>query len=429
MLQRRVVWLIVAIWPTVAAATAPEPRAIDEGRVQAAGIRKLVGQRLTLYTDLPSSPAVDELPAVFDQAFPQWCAYFAVDEKDHADWRMTGRLMKDKLRFVAAGLLPDDLPPFLNGYCRHRDLWLYDKTSDYYRRHLLLHEGTHGFMFTVLRGCGPPWYSEGMAEMLATHRWNNGRLQLNCFPAKPADTPKLERIEIVENDLARHRGRSLAEVLAYDAQAHLKNEAYAWSWAAVAFLDNHPRYRERFHEMWRLTGDPNFNKQLAKRFAPDGAELVEEFQVFASDLAYGYDFNRTAIDFSTGKPMAGRRPKVTVAADRGWQNSGVKLDAGKTYRLTATGRYQVAKRAHVLYSEPGGVSIRYFHGKPLGVLLGAVRPDGPATGDSPLASPLTIGLGATVRPEKTGTLYFRANISPGELDGASGSLTVEIIRD
>ena len=127
-------------------------------------------------------------------------------------------------------------------------------------------------------------------------------------------------------------------MLAYDSQAHLKNEAYAWSWAAVAFLDNHPRYRERFHEMWRLTGDPNFNKQLAKRFAPDGAELVEEFQVFASDLAYGYDFNRTAIDFSTGKPMAGRRAKVTVAADRGWQNSGVKLDAGKTYRLTASGR-------------------------------------------------------------------------------------------
>ena len=139
---RSVISTLLAIWPTVAAAIAPEPRAIDESRVQAAGIRKLVGQRLTLYTDLPSSPAVDELPAVFDQAFPQWCAYFAVDEKDHADWRMTGRLMKDKLRFVAAGLLPDDLPPFLNGYCRHRDLWLYDKTSDYYRRHLLLHEGT-----------------------------------------------------------------------------------------------------------------------------------------------------------------------------------------------------------------------------------------------------------------------------------------------
>src|SRR5262249_14224219 len=150
----------------------------------------------TLYTDLPSSLAVDELPGVFDQAFLQWCAYFGIDEKDHADWRMTGYLIKDKVRFTAAGLLPDDLPPFLNGYCRGHEIWVYNQpsgnqTSDYYRRHLLLHEGTHGFMFTVLRGCGPPWYSEGMAELLATHRWADGRLQLNRFPSSPAEVSKL----------------------------------------------------------------------------------------------------------------------------------------------------------------------------------------------------------------------------------------------
>ena len=169
--------------------------------------------------------------------------------------------------------------------------------------------------------------------------------------------------------------------------------------------------------------------RLAETFASDGPELAQEFQVFAADMAYGHDSCRTAIDFTAGKPMSGRHERVTVAADRGWQNSGLKLDAGKTYRLAATGRYQVAKRAHVLYSEPGGVSIRYFHGKPLGVLLGAVRPHGPSTGVSPLASPLRIGLGAVVRPEKTGTLYLRANISPGELDGAARLLTVDVVRE
>jgi hypothetical protein len=433
-MPQRAVCLLFAIWPAVVAAAEAQTRAVDEGRVRAAEIRKLAGQRLTLYTDLPSNPAVDELPEVFDRAFPQWCAYFGVDEKDHADWRMTAYLIKDKVRFSAAGLLPDDLPPFLNGYCRGHEIWVYNQpsgnqTSDYYRRHLLLHEGTHGFMFTVLKGCGPPWYSEGMAELLATHRWNDGRLQLDRFPSSPAEVSKLGRIEIVETDVARHHGRTLGEVLAYDAHAHLKVEPYAWSWAAVVFLDHHPRYRERFHELWRLAGQPNFNKRLAEIFASDGAELAEEFQVFASDLAYGYDFDRTVIDFSAGKSMMSHHTKVTVAANRGWQNSGVKLEAGKIYRLAASGRYQVAKHAHVLYSEPGGVSIRYFHGKPLGVLLGAIRPDGPNVGDSPLVSPLTIGLGATVRPEKTGTLYFRANISPGELDGAAGSLTVDILRD
>ncbi len=431
---QRLLCLLIAIWPAITAAADAQTHSIDEGRVRAAEIRKLAGRRLTLYTDLPSSQSVDELPEVFDQAFPQWCAYFGVDEKDHADWRMTGYLIKDKVRFTAAGLLPDDLPPFLNGYCRGHELWVYNQpsgnqTSDYYRRHLLLHEGTHGFMFTVLRGCGPPWYSEGMAELLATHRWADGHLQLNRFPSSPAEVSKLGRIEIVENDVARHHARSIGEVLAYDSHAHLKVEPYAWSWAAVEFLDSHPRYRERFRELWKSAGDPKFNKRLAETFASDGAELAEEFQVFAADIAYGYDFEHTALDFTAGKPMSGRRARITVAADRGWQNSGVKLEAGKTYRLAATGRYQVAKRSHVLYSEPGGVSIRYFHGKPLGVLLGAVRPDGPSTGDSPLASPLTIGLGAVVRPEKTGTLYFRANVSPGELDSAAGTLTVDVVRE
>ena len=70
---------------------------------------------MTLYTDLPAEQSVDELPAVFDQAFPQWCDYFHVDPRQHDDWRMTAYLMKDKLRFAAAGVLPDNLPSFIEG--------------------------------------------------------------------------------------------------------------------------------------------------------------------------------------------------------------------------------------------------------------------------------------------------------------------------
>jgi hypothetical protein len=420
-------WLLLAAWGAIAAAASPS-RAIDESRVRAAGIRKLESKRLTLYTDLPPSAAVEELPEAFDQAFPQWCAYFGVETGTHADWRMTGYLIKDKLRFEAAGLLPRDLPPFLNGFSRQRELWLYDQTSDYYRRHLLLHEGTHGFMATVLRGCGPPWYSEGMAELLATHRWQRGHLRLNSFPANPADVSKLGRIELVETDLANGRGHTLPDVLAYDSRAHLKVEPYAWSWAAVAFLDNHPRYRERFRELWRLAGDANFNKRFAEKFAADGARLVEEFQVFAGDLAYGYDFSRTAIDFTPGKPLAGPA-KLTVAADQGWQNTGLKLEAGKAYRFTASGRFQVGKSSRVWWSEPEGVSIHYVHGRTLGLLLGAVRPDEMPNGESPLAAPLKIGMGTTIRPDKTGTLFLRTNISSGELGAAAGSLAVEVARE
>ena len=60
------------------------------------------------------------------------------------------------------------------------------------------------------------------------------------FPARAAEVPKLGRIEIVQNDFANHRALKLGEVLAYDLHAHLKEEPYGWSWAAVAFLDGHP---------------------------------------------------------------------------------------------------------------------------------------------------------------------------------------------
>ena len=121
---------------------------IDEERVAAAGIRKLTGKHLTLYTDLPAAPAIEELPLVFDAAIPQWSEYFVVDASVAESWQQVGYLMQDKARFVAAGLLPNDLPAFLHGYQRGSELWLYEQPSDYYRRHLLLHEGTHGFMPT-----------------------------------------------------------------------------------------------------------------------------------------------------------------------------------------------------------------------------------------------------------------------------------------
>src|SRR4051812_24901199 len=76
-----------------AAAETPNPsagRPIDDAQVRAAGIRKLEGHRLTLYTDLPPAPAIDDFPIVFEKAFPQWCEYFHVDPKHEADWHITG---------------------------------------------------------------------------------------------------------------------------------------------------------------------------------------------------------------------------------------------------------------------------------------------------------------------------------------------------
>ena len=119
-----------------------------------------------------------------------------------------------------------------------------------------------------------------------------------------------------------------------------------------------------------------------------------------------------------------------MAADRGWQNSGLRLEAGVNYQLTATGRYQVAKNAKVWWCEPGGVSIRYYKGRPLGILLASVRPDHPAPGStSALLHSTVVGLGTTLSPPQTGTLFLKINDSAGELDDNAGELKVEVRRE
>ena len=155
---------------------------VDPRRVAAAGIRTVEGKHLVLYTDVEADQAIDELPEVFERAVQQWCAYFCVDPSPFEQWRITGYLMGRKERFETAGLLPPDLPPFLNGYQRGAEIWVYEQPSPFYRRHLVLHEGTHAFMERQFGGAGPPWHMEGIAELLGTHRWEDGALQLAHFP-------------------------------------------------------------------------------------------------------------------------------------------------------------------------------------------------------------------------------------------------------
>lgn len=402
---------------------------IDDTRAAAAGIRKLPGKRLTLYTDL-SGEEIDRLPALFEQAFPQWCSHLGVKEGELADWRITGFLMKDKARFAAAGLLPDDLPPFKHGYSRDAMLWLNEQPSEFYRRELLLHEGTHSFMWTVLHGSGPPWYSEGMAEYLGTHRWQDGRLTLGYMPRSREESPEWGRVRIIQDAVAERRALRFPAVIDLPPTAHRENEAYAWCWAAVSLLDRHPRYQKRFRQLVEQVRQKDFNERFRRLFEPDWQELCEEWQLMTANMEYGYDVARSAVDFTPGKPLPSDGAKITVAADRGWQNSGVRLEAGVKYDISATGRYQVAREPKVWWCEPGGVSIRYYRGRPLGILLAAVRPDQPAPGSTTtLLRSTAVGLGTTLSPTETGTLYLKINDSAGELDDNAGELKVEVRRE
>lgn len=389
-------------------------------------MRQVDGKFLTLFTDLPADEDVDALPEVFDQAVAQWQAYFNVPEQEFR-WRMFAYLMQDKTRFWKCGLFDDDLPDFPSGYTRGREFWMLEQPNAYYQRHLLLHEGTHGFMFAFVSDTAPPWYNEGMAEYFGTHRWADGRLTTGYFPADRDEVPLWGRIKLVKDAYAARKGLTLLNVMAMGGRAHLINESYGWSWGAGAFLDGHPRYRDRFRQLPKFARADNFNQKFQELYPQDWDDLLEEWQVFIGNIDYGYDFERMAIDFRTGEPLAATGAKVTVSADRGWQSSGVRLEKNKRYLLAASGRYQIVAEPEIWWCEPGGASIHYFRGSPLGILQAAVRPDRvDPTALSALLQFENIGLSNDLLPTYDGTLYLRINDSPARLSDNAGSAEVSI---
>ena len=402
---------------------------LDERKIAAAGIRKLEGKHITLYTDLPAAKDVDELPQVFDSAVPLWCDYFAIDPAKLAEWKLVGSVMKDKERFAGAGLYPESLPDFSHGFNVGSQIWVFEQQSGYYRRHLLLHEGTHAFMLRWLGGAGPPWYMEGMAELLGTHRWQDGKLTLGIVPARREDVPYWGRIKIVKDETAAGRGMSLIDIMRYDAHAHLKVEAYGWCWAAAAFLDQHPLTQAAFRELkgetrnWRLEFSRRFYEQLKENWPA----IVEDWQLFVRDSDYGYDVPRAAVVRKAASDLPAAGATVTLATDRGWQSTGFRLQAGKTYHLTASGRYQLATTPKPWPCEAGGVTIRYAGGRPLGMLLGALSDlEGEPPAITPLASPQPIGVSGELEPMTTGTLYLKINEPASGLADNVGTPSVTI---
>lgn len=406
---------------------------VDAERIKAAGLRTISSKHLTLYTDVPSSPAVDELPRVFDAAVPQWTAYFGVEKTLPPDWRMTAFLIIDKQKFKSAGVIPDAVPEFNHGYSIGYELWMNEQPNDYYRRHLLLHEGTHGFMNSVLGSCGAPWYMEGIAELLGTHRWYEERLTLGYMPRHREEVPQLGRVKLVQDAVAAGRLRTVGDIVSDDVRGYVDNASYAWCWAWATFLDGHPKYQSRFRALQKQVRSLKFNDEFRRTYYADLPQLSREWLVFAAELEYGVDVARTTIDFRPGRPPIGGSARATIAADRGWQSSGIRLEAGKTYLVKAAGRYQIATSPAADGSttpwpcEPGGVTIRYYHGRPLGMLLGSIEPDLlPVGTPPPMLNPTPIGLETNLTPEKTGTLYLRVNDSNGELADNAGSLTVDV---
>ena len=436
--------------PPEAQAQLPPPHEVDEAAIEKAEIRELRGKHLRLFTDLPPSKSIDELPAAFDAAVPLWCKYFGIAEESVATWRVQSFLIGDREKFDELGLLPTDNQEFLNGFAHDRELWLVEQPSDYYRRHLLLHEGTHAFMLAHLGGAGPGWHMEGLAELLGTHRWQptDGEqpLRLGEMPGSRKNFPMWGRIKLIKDAVKVGKPLTLADVLRIDNRRPLGTEQYSWSWALCWLLENDARFRKPFHTMRRgldfaPDGGRRFNRRFRKQFGEqDWRSLEIQWLAMVATMDYGYDHRRMQIEEQKEATLGSGLAKVQVASDRGWQSTGCRLERGKKYQLKATGRYRIALD-HTFVPptpwpcEPGGITLEYHDGQPLGKLMAALVPvEGSASGGksggkrATFASPLAIGLEGLLAPQADSVLYLRMNDHAGRLVDNKGEATVTLKR-
>lgn len=407
-----------------------------------AGLRVLTGEHLTLVTDRPAreGDGVDELPRVFDEAFAAWCRHYDSGPQDHRDWRAFGCLVVDRERFRAAGLLPDSVPDFSNGFCDRNRFWMIDQTNPAYRRHLLLHEGVHAFTISLRNLDTPAWYTEGIAELLATHRLEvavegGPRFVATPMPQAAADVEQLGRIEAIRRLRGAGRMPGLDEVFTAEGSAHGDMKLYASSWAAAAMLSLHPRYAAAFAATERGPLGRDFTTRLMQSPQWDAAGAARDFDAFTDDVDYGYDFSRSAIDWADGTPLDDGRaaPRVVeVDAARGWQNSGLRLTRGQRYAVRARGRAVIGESAASdLETEPDGISIDWYRGRPLGRLVAAQWADSPAELDGTPGGRsrfLIVAEGAAgdfVAPVD-GPLFFKLNEPPGDLTDNVGGFSVDI---
>ena len=405
----------------------------NTSKLAAAGINCFESKRIQLYTDLAADEA-EKLPELVDLLYDELETYFGPLPPNRArtEFQMTGYLIRDLELFRSQGLLPEEFT-FEHGVQRRNEFWVRDQEFEYYRRHLLLHEATHCFMNYTPDVDAPIWYLEGMAEYFAAHRIVNSSTRFRVMPTSSPEFEGFGRLAIIRRDVAAAKTPTVASIISWPATTFTKADPYAWSWALCAFLDGTPRYRERFQKLGAATQDARFEGEFLAAFPPDERDFATEWQLFLANLQYGYDLERAAIDFKTGTLLNPDQPEasVSVTAERGWQSSGVLLEAGRDYEVVAEGQFTLTQRIgdeQPWLSEPQGISFRYFGGRPIGTLIGCVRAEeGPTGGvEDSMLQTITLGKRRTFRAPLSGTLYLRLNDAWNSLSDNRGDVRVTV---
>ncbi len=409
---------------------------INDTLVKAAGIQKVSGTHIDLYTDVRDEQRVKELVTAFDQAVSQWCAYFGLSAASAELWKMRAFLIADRanpVQFQRAGLMPADLPDFKAGFQRRHNFWLYLQPGAYYTRHLLLHEGTHGFMLWFLSGHGPAWYSEGVAELLGVHQWNNNRLQLNHRLRNRDEAEYWGRVKRIRDERNTEDELDLEDILNIPSTGFNNVRFYAWAWAGCEFFQNHPKTKQIFSKLPELAklNEDRFNQKFLDLLGNNLEELKRDWLLFINEIDYGYSVPRGCLSkaSSLSSQLNSRQNKFRISAERSWQVTEQNVQQGERFRIKSKGEYVVGQSNPQTpwKCQPNGITIQYHRGRPLGRLQAGILDLNAKTAEQQvkgLLNPLDVGLSGVISAPTNGVLCFRINESPAFLDDNQGALEV-----
>lgn len=394
------------------------------------GIRKLESRHLRLYTDHLENKSIVTLPAVFDLAVQQWCAFFQTDPSKSTAWKVDAFVMVSEEKFRKAKLLPKlNIPA--GGVQQGNQIWVRVKPGDYYTRHLLLHEGTHAFCWFHHNSLGPPFLSEGLAEYLALHRWDGKKLELAAKGITKKQVPYWGRIRTLRDAIKNKSIRSFRSVVGMDGSEFPKVSAYAWAWAAVSLLDNHPKTKDLFRRnLVAVIKNQMSIKELLNSIKDfDEKHLETNWIVMISHMDYGLEPGRVSVKFLKKERKFEQKFDLVISSENGWTEVG-NFQKG-TVRISASGKICINKEVNQVWnSTADGVTIQYYKGHPIGCLMAVFVPnteeDQRDESVKKWLTPIRIGIERETSIDRSSKLFLKINDDPLQLKDNSGSFQVTV---
>jgi len=266
---------------------------------------------------------------------------------------------------------------------------------------IIQHECTHGFCHLTFGGAGPLWLAEGLAEV--GRWWREKEKGVNVAPVILAHLHDADR-------------PTLAAITALNQPPSNDWRDYTWRYALCQMLLDNPNYADRFRGLAvaLMEGQPGVSFESV--YGPVSREVAFEFGQFLSHIGNGYRADLTAWPWKAKQrklaPGGLGRAKVKGAA--GWQASGVEVEAGAVYVITAEGAWRMAADA-----EPTG---------PEGDGAGRGRLAGALYADFTLSTEIPLGSHSSWIAPADGLLMLRAADAWTELGDNDGTLSITIRR-